>query len=187
VRRGALLYDIQSARLSVTETARLRLRRLSSADAAFILELLTDPDFLVNIGDRGVHSLGDAQRYITDGPALSYERFGFGLYLVELKETCAALGLCGLLRRDSHPDVEIGFAFVPRARRCGYALEAAAATLQLGVHALGLTRIVALTGPDNAASIGILEHLGLRFERMVHFTPDGRESRLFVYQRAVAP
>ncbi len=184
---GALLYDTQSARLSVTETARLRLRHLSGADAVFILELLTDPDFLAHIGDRGVHSLEDAQRYIADGPALSYERFGFGLYLVELKETRAALGLCGLLRRDSHPDVEIGFAFVPRARRCGYALEAATATLQLGVHALGLTRIVGLTGPDNAASIRILERLGLRFERLVHFTPDGRESRLFVYQCAAAP
>ncbi len=183
--RGALLY--QSARLSVTETGRLRLRHLSRVDAAFILELLTDPDFLANIGDRGVHSFEDAQRYIAEGPALSYERFGFGLYLVELKDTRAALGLCGLLRRDSHPDVEIGFAFLPQARRRGYALEAAAATLQLGVHALGLTRIVALTGPDNAASIRILEHLGLSFERMVHFTPDGRESRLFVYERTAAP
>jgi RimJ/RimL family protein N-acetyltransferase len=92
--------------------------------------------------------------------------------------------MCGLLRRDSHPDVEIGFAFLPQARHRGYALEAAAATLQLGVDALGLTRIVAITAPDNAASIRILKHLGLRFERMVHFTPDGRESRLFVYERA---
>lgn len=170
--------------MTVTETARLRLRRLSSADAAFVLELHSDPDFLANIGDRGVHSLEDAQRYIADGPAMSYERLGFGLYLVELKDTRAALGLCGLLRRDSHPDVEIGFAFLPRARRRGYALEAAAATLQLAVHALGLTRIVAITALDNAGSIRILERLGLRFERMVHFTPDGRESRLFVFERA---
>jgi ribosomal-protein-alanine N-acetyltransferase len=168
--------------LSVTETARLRLRRLNSADAAFILELLSDPDFIANVGDRDVHGLEDAQRYIAEGPALSYERFGFGLYLVEDKDTRVALGLCGLLRRDSHPDVEIGFAFLPQARRRGYALEAAAATLQLGVHALGLTRVVALTAPDNTASIRILEHLGLRFERMVHFTADGRESRLFVLE-----
>jgi [ribosomal protein S5]-alanine N-acetyltransferase len=172
--------------LTITETARLRLRRLSGADAAFILELYSDPDFLAQVGDRGVHSLEDAQRYIADGPALSYERYGFGLYLVELKDTRVAIGLCGLLRRDSHPDVEIGFAFLPRARRRGYALEAALATLQLGVHVLGLTRIVALTAPDNAASIGILERLGLRFERMVHLTPDGRESRLFVLERAAA-
>jgi [ribosomal protein S5]-alanine N-acetyltransferase len=170
--------------LIVTETARLRLRWLSSADAACILELYSDPDFLANVGDRGVHSLEDAQRYIADGQALSYERYGFGLYLVELKNTRVAIGLCGLLRRDSHPDVEIGFAFLPQARRRGYALEAATATLQLGVHVLGVTRIVALTAPDNAASIHILERLGLRFERMVHFAPDGRESRLFVFECA---
>ena len=80
--------------------------------------------------------------------------------------------------------MEIGFAFLPQARRRGYALEAAAATLQLGVHALGLTRIVAITAPDNAGSIRILERLGLRFDRMVRFTPDGRESRLFVFECA---
>ncbi len=170
--------------MTVTETARLRLRRLSSSDAAFILELLTDPDFIANVGDRGVHSLEDAQRYIADGPAQSYQRLGFGLYLVERKDSRVALGLCGLLRRDSHPDVEVGFAFLPQARRRGYGLEAAAATLQLGVEALGLRRIVAITAPDNVGSIRILERLGLRFERMVHFTPDGRESRLFVYERA---
>jgi RimJ/RimL family protein N-acetyltransferase len=178
------MYEPKSAPLTVTETARLRLRHLSGADAAFVLELNTDPDFIANIGDRGVHTLQDAQRYIAEGPAQSYERFGFGLFLVERKDSCVALGMCGLLRRDSHPDVEIGFAFLPQARHRGYALEAAAATLQLGVDALGLTRIVAITAPDNAASIRILKHLGLRFERMVHFTPDGRESRLFVYERA---
>ena len=37
----------------VLETARLRLRRLSEADAPFMLELLNDPDFIRNIADRG--------------------------------------------------------------------------------------------------------------------------------------
>lgn len=170
----------------IIETPRMHLRELNLADAAFILELLSDPDFLVHVGDRGVHSLDAARRYVTEGPGSSYMRFGFGLNAMELKDTGTAVGLCGLLRRDSHPDVEIGFALLPCARRKGLALEAAAATLSWGFDCLGLDRIVALTAPENLASMRILERIGLRFERMVRYTADGAESRLFAVERAAA-
>jgi [ribosomal protein S5]-alanine N-acetyltransferase len=165
----------------VTETPRLRLRHLASADAPFILELLNDPDFLGNVGDRGVRNLQDARRYIETGPVASYRRHGFGLCAVELKASGAAIGLCGLLRRDTHPDVEIGFALLPRFRHQGYAREAAQAALRLGTRVFGLGRIVAITSPGNSDSIRILETLGLRFERTVRFSDDGSESRLFVF------
>ena len=171
----------------IIETPRMHLRKLNLADAAFILELLTDPDFLAQVGDRGVHNLEEARRYVTEGPGSSYLRFGFGLNAMELKDTDTAVGLCGLLRRDSHPDVEIGFALLPCARHKGLALEAAAATLSWGFDSLGLDRIVALTAPENLASMHILERIGLRFERMVRYTADGGESRLFAAQRAAAP
>ena len=79
---------------------------------------------------NAAHELEEARRYIAEGPGASYERFGFGLYLVERKADARALGLCGLLRRESHPDVEIGFALLPQARRQGYALEAATALFE---------------------------------------------------------
>lgn len=169
--------------MRVIETARLRLREMVAHDACFILEVLTDPDFVANVGDRGVHDLPAARAYIAAGPGDSYVRYGFGLYLVELLTDAAPLGICGLLRRDSHPDVEIGFAFVPRARGRGYALEAARATLGFAQNTLGLTRVVALTALNNLPSIRILESIGLRFERMVRFTPDGGERRLFVAEK----
>ena len=165
--------------MSVIETARLRLREIGNEDAAFILEILTDPDFVANVGDRGVHELAAARRYIADRLAASYVKYGFGLYLVESLADGAPLGMCGLLRRDSHPDVEIGFAFVPRARGRGYALEAARATLGFAQRTLAIARVVALAKPDNHPSIHILERIGLGFERRVRFTPDGAECQLF--------
>jgi RimJ/RimL family protein N-acetyltransferase len=167
----------------VAETPRLRLRRLHSNDAAFIIELLNDPDFIRNVGDRGVRTLADAERYIENGPAASYGRYGFGLYVVELRNAAAAVGLCGLLHRDTHPDVEIGFALLPRYRGRGYTLEAARAALRVGVESLRLRRIVAITAPDNVPSMRILEMLGLKFERVVRFAEDGRESRLYALER----
>jgi RimJ/RimL family protein N-acetyltransferase len=169
----------------IIETERLLLRRLAEADAPFILALLTDADFLAQVGDRGVHNLEDARRYVREGPDASYARHGFGLNAVQLKGSPAAIGLCGLLRRDSHPDVEIGFALLPQARGQGLALEAAAATLSWGLNSLALQRIVALTAPDNRGSIRILERIGLHFERIVQYSA-GHDSRLFVLDNGPA-
>jgi len=166
----------------VLETARLRLRRLSEADAPFMLELLNDPDFIRNIADRGIRTEGEAQRYILKGPVASYEQHGFGLYLVELKQSGVSVGICGLLRRDCHPDIEIGFAFLPAARGQSYASEAGQAVLDFGIRALQLERIVALTAPDNFASMRVLEKLGFHFDRMVSWMNPAPGSRLFVFE-----
>jgi [ribosomal protein S5]-alanine N-acetyltransferase len=161
------------------ESERLSLRRLNAGDAEFILELLNDPSFIQNIGDRGVRTVADACRYIANGPVASYERFGFGLFLVQLKKSGIPIGICGLLKRDSLEDVDVGFAFLPAFRLKGYAFESASAVMKYGRDALGLNRIVAITAPRNEGSIRVLEKLGLRFERMVNLPGHGGESKLF--------
>ena len=161
----------------VTETERLTLRRLTPADAPFILELLNDPDWLRYIGDKGVRSLDDARNYIENGPMAMYARHGFGLFVTELKDGRTPIGMCGLLKRDTLDDVDIGFAFLPAYRARGFAYEAAAAALSWGRNECGLARIVAITSLDNHASGKLLERLGLRFERTIQFS--GEELKLF--------
>ena len=150
--------------MQVLETERLTLRWVTDADAEFILGLLNQPSFLRYIGDKGVRNTEDAIRYIQTGPVASYERFGFGLYLVELKETGLPIGMCGLLKRDTLPDVDMGFALLPDYCSKGYAFEAASAVMKHGRDAFGLRRIVAITSLDNQASITLLERLGMAFE-----------------------
>ncbi|MBS0378161.1 MAG: GNAT family N-acetyltransferase [Proteobacteria bacterium] len=166
------------------ETGRLTLRHLTQGDAPFVLELLTDPAFRANIGDRGVHDLPSALHYIATGPGASYAQHGFGLNVIELKGTSEPLGMCGLLRRDTHPDVEIGFALLPKGRGRGIAREAAAGTLAWGFRTLNLKRIVAITAPENRDSIRILENVGLKYEGIVHLTGDGRPSKYFVLEQS---
>ena len=163
----------------VLETDRLVLRHLTLNDAPFIFDLVNDPSFLRFIGDRGVKSVEDARQYILKGPIASYERFGFGLYLVFLRETGDPIGICGLLKRDTLPDVDIGFAFLPAHWRKGYALESASAMLAHARTALGLKRVVAITSADNEASIGVLEKLGLESEGLTRLAGDDREVALF--------
>ena len=164
----------------VAETERLRLRPLNVEDAAFVLELLNEPSWLHFIGDKGVRTLEDARTYIATGPMAMYARLGFGLYVTERKSDGAPMGMCGLIKRDGLDDVDIGFAFLPRYWGRGYAHEAAAAVMDFGKRIIGLTRIVAITSPDNEPSARLLEKLGLRFDRMVRLSDDAKEDRLFV-------
>jgi RimJ/RimL family protein N-acetyltransferase len=161
--------------VTVLETQRLRLRQLVEADAPFILRLLNEPSWLRFIGDRGVRTLDDAKAYIQNGPRQMYASAGFGLFLVELRESGAAVGMCGLLRRATLPDVDIGFAFLPEHWGRGYAYEAADATLQYGRDAHGLKRIAAITLPDNASSRKLLTRLGMVCERTVQLPNDAAE------------
>jgi [ribosomal protein S5]-alanine N-acetyltransferase len=161
------------------ETGRLALRRLTTGDAAFILELLNDPEFLRHIGDKGVRTEADACRYLETGPIASYGRHGFGLYRVGLRESGEAIGMCGLLKRDWLDDVDIGFAYLPRFRRQGYGREAAAAVLALARDAFGLSRVVAITSPGNEPSIRLLAGLGFRYERTARPSEKEPEVRVF--------
>jgi RimJ/RimL family protein N-acetyltransferase len=165
--------------VKVLETERLILRWLSASDAAFILELVNEPSWLQYIGDRGVKTLEDAQNYIEKGPLEMYGRLGFGLNRVELKGSDEPIGICGLIKRESLEDVDIGFAFLPRFWGKGYAFESVSATMNHGKKVLGLSRLVAITSQDNHPSGKLLEKLGFRFERLVRLTTDNEELKLY--------
>jgi len=166
--------------LNIIETKRLILRELNASDALFILRLLNEPSFLRFIGDKGVRNLDDARAYILNGPVASYKLNGFGLYLVQLKTNNTPIGICGLLKRETLADVDIGFAFVPEVWNQGYAFESADAVMIYAKDVLKLTRIVAITDKDNEASSKLLEKLGLIFDRMIDLSGKGDETRLFV-------
>jgi RimJ/RimL family protein N-acetyltransferase len=166
--------------MTVLETERLLLRRMTVDDAEFILTLLNEPSFLRYIGDKQVRNLESARQYILNGPVASYERHGFGLLLVELRDSQTPIGMCGLLKRDELPDPDIGFALMPDFWNKRFAFEAAAAVLQDARDRLKLQRVLAITSLDNDASIKLLERLGFKFERVIRLAPDREEVRLFV-------
>lgn len=179
-----MTIDTTPGRRAPPATERLVLRELGVADADFMLELLNDPAFLAQIGDRGVRTLDDARAYIFNGSMASYARHGFGFWCVLERSSGARTGICGLARRDTLDAVDIGFAFLPPYRARGYGFESASAVMRLAREELGLRRIVAITSPGNAASAALLERLGLRFERMVRVRDDEDAVRLFAWNAA---
>ncbi len=164
---------------TVAETERLELVHLNLADAPFILELVNDPAWLRFIGDRGVRTLAQAEAYLQDGPLASYATHGFGLYLVRRKSDGARLGMCGLLKRPSLPQPDIGFAYLPQFTGQGYGFEAATAVLNHARHQLNLSPILAIVKPDNVPSINLLEKLGM--QRQKRLSLDGGQSEVLLY------
>lgn len=169
--------------MQTIETERLQIRPFTTEDADFILELLNDPSFIKNIGDRNVHSITDAQAYILNGPVASYAKNGFGLCLVILRETGESIGMCGLINREQLDDIDLGYAFLPRYWSKGYALEAAKAMLEFGWSSAGLKRIVAITDPANTPSNRVLERLGFVFEKMVKIAVDDIDLNLYAIHK----
>jgi RimJ/RimL family protein N-acetyltransferase len=108
-----------------------------------------------------------------------YSRHGFGLYCVERKEGGAPIGMCGLLKRDSLPDADIGFAFLPAFRAQGFARESAAATLAYARNTLSLERVLAIVSPANADSAKLLRKIGMRLERSLQLAEDTEPVNLF--------
>ena len=165
--------------MKILETDRLLIRQLTVDDANFIFELLNDPSFIQNIGDRNVRTMEDAQAYILNGPVDSYAKNGFGLSLVILKVTGEVIGMCGLIKRDALEDVDIGYAYLPRYWSKGYAIEAALAMKSYARDTIQLKRLVAIVDPANIGSIRVLEKLGMKFEKMFKLFEDDIELKLF--------
>lgn len=161
------------------ETERLYLRKFTLDDAPFILELLNTPTWLQFIGDRNVHSIEDAENYLKNGSLKSYQENGFGFYAVIEKTSSKTIGMCGLIKRDSLPDIDIGFAFLPHLISKGFGYEAASATLNYALNTLQIKRIIAIVNPDNEKSIGLIKKIGLHFEKMIKFGDEEKELMLF--------
>jgi len=165
--------------MKILETERTNLREIDGTDAKFVLDLLNQPSFIENIGDRNVRTVEQAREYIESRFLPGYRQFGFGMWAVESKETGEVLGICGFVKRDNLPDADIGFAFLPQFEGKGYAHEAAAATMLYGAETLKLPRVLAITIEKNWKSQKLLEKIGLKFERMISLSDDDEELKLF--------
>lgn len=166
-------------------TERLLLRPAVADDADFLLELLNSPAFLANIGDRNVRTPEQATRYLETAPVFDYGPDGFGFNIVELRATGDRAGICGLVKRETLDDVDLGYAILERFGRRGLATEAARAALEHAQGVLGLVRVVAIVSPENAASRRVLEAIGMRLERQLRLP--GHEHETCLYARPARP
>ncbi len=165
--------------IPILQTERLRLREFNTADATFIIQLLNSEGWLKFIGDRQIKTIEQAQNYLISGPMKSYSVNGFGLSMVELKNTHIPIGMCGLIKRDNLLYPDIGFAFLEEFMGKGYAFEVAEETINFAKKNLNKETIKAITLPTNVRSISLLKKLGMTFEK--NFSFDGSTEELMLF------
>lgn len=165
--------------MSLLETKRLELHKITVDDAPFYLKLFNSESWLQFIGDRKVRSISDAKVYIKKNYLPSYETHGYGSYTVRLKKNGDTIGACGLYKREGleHPD--IGFAFLHEYTGKGYGYESAKAVLDYARDTLKIETILGFTVHYNTASIKLLEKLGLQPAGTYRFKDDAEELMLF--------
>jgi len=161
------------------ETDRLTLRWFTEDDAGLMLSVWNDPAFVRYVGDRGIRTPDEARKALKAGALAMYADYGYGPYRVALTDGDEPLGICGLFKRDYLDDPDIGFGLLPEYCRNGYAYEAAAAVIDDARSNIRLPRLTAIVSPENRASIGLIDKLGMSFvERM---RPPGDDQDVLLY------
>ena len=136
------------------ETARLRFRHYTLADEQPLFEVFADSDA------RGFYPEMDENANVRGWIAWNlrnYEKFGFGLWAVEIASTGQFIGDCGLTYQDveGKPELEIGYHILHAERRKGYATEAAQACLRYAVDHIPCDQVCSIVRPDNTASVTV--------------------------------
>lgn len=163
----------------VLNTERLELRWLTPDDAPMMLAVWNDPAFLRYVGDRGIRTLEQARAAIEAGPLRLYSQYGYGPFRLRLRYERADVGICGLFHRDTLDEPDIGFAILPDYCGRGLGFESSVAVLDHAHHELGLSAVTAIVSPDNEASIGLVEKLGLHYDRAVRMPGDEHDVSLY--------
>lgn len=165
--------------LNFLETERLALRPVSEADAEHIFRLYNEPKFIEFIGDKNIHSVEDARKYINERFLPQVQKLGFGNNVIIRKEDQQKLGSMGIFEREGLDVYDIGFSLLPEFENHGYAFEAASALLDVALTKLGLEKISAITTHTNFPSQKLIEKLGLKYIKTVVLPNDTEELRYY--------
>ena len=150
------------------ETARMRLLPWQADDWLLLRPIGRDPQVMRYISD-GEPWPDERIREFVGRQVAHFDRLGYCLWKLLLKETSEMIGFCGLQPLDGTAETEIGWWLAQAWWGQGLATEAARAALRDGFERAGLKRIVAVALPANRASIHVMEKLGMKYEReMIH-------------------
>ena len=151
---------------SVIETERLRLRMLHDSDLDDLAALFADPDVMRYVGNGQPTDRAEAQKALTSIIA-HWNRHGFGRWAIEDKETKEFVGYGGLRSLFGTP--EVVYHFAKRHWGKDFATEMARAALNFGFKVKEFDRVVAIAKPGNAASIHVMDKIGMQFEKQTSY------------------
>lgn len=142
-------------------TERLVLRLFTPDDVQAMYDLNSDPEVIKYAEAAPVRDLHEAREKLESGPLLDYEKYGYGRFAVEDRETGKVIGFCGIKYIPEIGLPEIGYRLVRSYWGRGLCTEAARACVDYARLDLKIGKLVALIMPENIASIRVAEKLGM--------------------------
>ncbi|MFT6856847.1 MAG: ribosomal-protein-alanine N-acetyltransferase [Cyclobacteriaceae bacterium] len=173
------------ADLTPRETERLCLRIMSLSDAPFLYKLMNSEKWIRNIGDTGVPTIEDAQKYIQDKMHQNIWSKGFANYLMIDRSLGRPVGTCSLHNREGIDSFDIGCALFPEFEKNGYAKEGVLSMINLAFDNYHQVRVSAITSMTNTQSYVGLEKLGFIFKRLIKLPYSEEKMKLYQYNRKV--
>jgi len=151
------------------ETSRIVLRPFLSGDLdEYARCIFADPEVTRYLPKRDIPSLERAERTMAYFNH-HWDRHGYGDWAVTVKTGEQLIGHCGLNYLEEAGEVEVEYSLSREFWGQGLATEAARAVVSFGFEVIGLKRIIALAVPENIASRRVMEHLGMAYEKEVHY------------------
>lgn len=148
----------------ILETPRLYLRHYINEDIHALYPMFSDPETMRFYPSH--FSYQQTQQWIQRNIE-RYDRDGYGLWAVCLKDTDECIGDCGLIKQhvNGTTEVEVGYHISKEHWSKGYATEAALACKEYGLYQVGLFRLISIIDPGNIASIRVAEKIGFHKEK----------------------
>jgi ribosomal-protein-alanine N-acetyltransferase len=143
------------------ETARLTLRWFTDEDVQVMFDLNSDPEVIKYAESTPTRTLQEAKERLEEGPLSDYRKYGYGRFAVVLKETGDVIGFCGIKYLPEINLPEIGYRYLKEYWGRGIGTEAARVCVGFARDDLEIEKLVALIIPENVASIGVAEKLGM--------------------------
>ena len=168
--------------MPILSTPRLTLREFTPQDAPFLLRLVNEPGWIRNISDTGVRMLDDALLWAEKRLFAPYRELGHGFWAVERrtgKDSGELVGMCGLFRRPTLPEPDLGYALLAEHEGRGYALEAARGCVAHARDVMGWSTLMAITALDNPPSVALLGKLGFVEQGQKQLEGYNEPSRVF--------
>src|SRR6478752_4152552 len=147
----------------VATTERFRLQLLRPQDAEPLQRLYGDPEAMRYVGAEGSVRTPE-QTAAGVGRLIDHQHEqGFSLWAVAGRDGGEVIGVAGLVLVEmAGPEVEVVYELVRDAWGRGIATEVGRACLDVAFGPLGLERVVALSYPQNAPSVRVMQKIGMR-------------------------
>jgi RimJ/RimL family protein N-acetyltransferase len=175
---------MESRKIPVLTTERLRLRALCERDFEGYAALNADPEVVRYLGSEGPWDPGRSWRHLAFLIG-HWQLSGTGMWAIERRESGEFLGIVGFAAPAGWPGFELAWTLARPWWGNGYATEGAQAALAYAFGTLKKTHIISLIHPENRASIRVAERIGETLEaRVNHF---GREMLCYGTGRRESP